>query len=291
MADLKYYDGTEWVSLKGEDGSGGGDGTVPIQTGGRLSLSSTTPVMSGDTISDTIYYVPYSGDTVSIYDGKNWAATRLTGTVSLSIAALAANTVHDVFLGTDETSWSMTCVPWADDLNRNVELSRVDGIFVSPSDSSLRYVGTIRTNGAGQVEATEINYCIWNAYNQIKVEVSTRFYAPWGYQTPVWTSYGSSSTNGEARVSFVTGLASVVSMKSNQNLFKGYGGVWLGPILNPSDPNSFPRTAANATGGYAASSAFLTQTSPGGYNYVQSISTGVGGGGFSECSTYGEFLA
>ena len=279
--------------LRGSDGQNGGDGTVPIQTGGRLSLTADSPIMSSDVVSDTIHYVPYSGDTVSLYDStaSQWVGRRLTGAVSLSVASLTANTVHDVFLGSNGTSWAMACVPWANDSDRNSELALVDGILVSPSDNALRYVGTIRTNGAGQVEATEINYCIWNAYNQVKVEVSTRFYAPWGYQTGAWVSYGGSSTNGEARVSFVTGLASVVSMKSNQNLYLGYGGVWLGPILNPSDPNSFNRTAANSTGGYGASSAFLTQTSPGGYNYVQSISTGAAGGGFSECSTYGEFLA
>ena len=283
-------DGDFWVDESEGDDTGGGDGTVPIQTGGRLSLEQNNSVMVDDVVSGTIFYVPFSGDTVSVLSGSVWKATRLTGSVALSVATLAANTVHDIFLSNDGTGWLMNAVAWSSDTTRTANLNMVDGILVKSGSNSERYVGTIRTNGSGQVEAKAINYCIWNAYNQRVVNIHTRWNQTWTYATGTWTSYGNNSVNGQARVSFVCGLRIDVQMTSNQTSRYAYTGVSLGSIAGKGYPGT--PGYVGSTGMSATSPAFASAVAEIGYNYVQSCVYGNGGSTLlTECETRGSFLA
>jgi hypothetical protein len=245
--------------------------------------------MVGDVVSDTVYYVPYAGDTVSVFLDSKWKAIRLTGSVSLLVSTFTANTVFDVFLGHNGSVWSMSAVEWTSDSVRSEELNLLDGILVNGSDNSKRYVGTVRTNGSGQVEATKINYCIWNAYNQKVVDINTRWAQTWTYATNKWAPYGNNSVNGQARVSFVCGLPANIQMVSNQTSRFAYTGVSLNALVGGylGTPGYNQRTDSSVT-----SPAFASGTSEVGYNFVQSIVYGLSGAtNLTECETRGSFLA
>lgn len=74
----------------GTTGSTGATGTgTPGQAGisGRLTLTTGVPVTTSDvTAAGTVYWAPYNGDQVTLWDGANWSAYTLTE-LSISLAS------------------------------------------------------------------------------------------------------------------------------------------------------------------------------------------------------------
>jgi hypothetical protein len=72
---------------------------VPMEPGGRLTLTSNTPVMTGDaTAAGSIYYAPYKHARLPIYSGTMWfmrAFSQLT--MALDTSNQLASKVYDLF--------------------------------------------------------------------------------------------------------------------------------------------------------------------------------------------------
>jgi YVTN family beta-propeller protein len=149
---------------------------------GRLTLNSTLSVMTADaTAQSTIYYLPYQGAGVPVYDGAQFN-NQLLGSTGISLA-LDSNSAHtgyqgptgslfDVFaflnggvltLGTGP-AWSSST---AGSSSRGYTLSQVNGIWVNNAAITLRfgtasgdtvsvlaneatYLGTMYATAAGQ---------------------------------------------------------------------------------------------------------------------------------------------
>jgi hypothetical protein len=67
---------------------------------GRLTLASNTAVLSTDTIAaTTVYYTPYTGILVPIYNGTTFIPTSIVSQLSIGlVAAHAANNIYDFFV-------------------------------------------------------------------------------------------------------------------------------------------------------------------------------------------------
>lgn len=275
-------DGLEFSTedLRGSDGQNGGDGTPPIQTGGRLTLEAGVPVMAGDVVSPVLYYTPYSGDTFSVYDPDQslWVARRFSE-LSLDISGLAANTVHDIFISYTSDSWLLTPVAWANDRARAVELSRLDGVAVSGSDNTHRWLGTFRTNAAGQVEAKKINNCLFNAYNKVQHIVQSYWLKQFAYGSLAWIPYANDSTNGQARASFVVGSPTPVSMTGSHTQRFMYTGVVLDDLSESWNGGGYQGTPGHNGSATVnvTTPAVTSQVAPSGYNFVQSVCYGLNG--------------
>jgi hypothetical protein len=71
---------------------------VPKPPTGRLTLTSGTPVMASEAAAQTtIYYTPYTGAMLPIYDGTGWRE-RTFAELSLALAA-SANWASGTFYG------------------------------------------------------------------------------------------------------------------------------------------------------------------------------------------------
>lgn len=97
-------------------------GTLSIEQlnpGGRLTLASGVPVMTTDQAGATsIYYAPFAGKYVPIYNGTSMQLYPFTAsdsdTVGLSIALgtnWAANTIYDVFIGLNSSTVTLCSGP------------------------------------------------------------------------------------------------------------------------------------------------------------------------------------
>lgn len=192
-------------------GGGGGDpnqipptlakflGTVPA---GRLSLQSKSPVMFGNiTGATTIYYTPYNGVTIPIYNGTDMIVTRFD-LVGGELSALVSDATHSPPAGVmtgkvyDWFVWNDVSVPatpvvrlsrgpeWTNVSTRSVgtAIERIKGIWVNsavipngPAVQRGTYVGTTycRTNGQLTWQWGGVNtpgrFHIWNAFNRINV--------------------------------------------------------------------------------------------------------------------------
>jgi hypothetical protein len=77
-----------------------GASTVLPTPQGRLTLTTQTPVINADvTAATTIYYTPYTGLLIPIYNGTNFIASSIVSEISMAlVAAHAASNIYDLFI-------------------------------------------------------------------------------------------------------------------------------------------------------------------------------------------------
>jgi len=82
----------EWITAS--SGGGGSNSTAD----GRLTLTSGTPVTTSDvTGATTLYYTPYVGNGIALFDGTSTWTVRTFSELSLSLSGFTANTNYDIF--------------------------------------------------------------------------------------------------------------------------------------------------------------------------------------------------
>lgn len=144
---------------------------------GRLTLTSNTPVLSSNvTNATTLYYTPYTGSQISIWDGSKWSVRTFTER-SLSLSGLAANTNFDVFLYDNAGTLTLEAVAWSNSgagtSTRASALSFLNGVRVKDSDKR-KYLGSFRTTATiGQTEFVNNNLpsslLLKNEFNRIPI--------------------------------------------------------------------------------------------------------------------------
>src|SRR5262249_42359234 len=139
----------------------------PYVNGLRLTLSSGTPVPSGDlTAQSTLYLTPSPSGEIATFDGVKWIR-RETAEVSLVLSGLTSGKNYDVF-----AFWNGSAIvlelsaAWTTDTSRADALIRQNGVLVKGSNTVRRYVGTIRTTGTTTTEDSRAKRYVYNYYNQ-----------------------------------------------------------------------------------------------------------------------------
>jgi hypothetical protein len=172
-------------------------GTQPIKVcEGRLTLTSSTPVTTSDvTAAETIYFTPYKGDQVTLYDGTLWSQHTLT---ELSADVPDATQMNDVFIYSNAGTLTLDIVAWTNDTTRATVLTTQDGIYVKAGAVTRRYVGSFysTTAGNGQTEDSVAKRYVWNYYNRVlrpmKVIEAT---ATWTYAASPYRQVRATATN------------------------------------------------------------------------------------------------
>lgn len=198
---------------------------------GRLTLLSGNPVMTTtQSAKTTVFYTPYHGNMVPIFDGANMAPTAfselavLTTDTTKSPAAIAASKVNDWFIWNDGGTLRLSHGPdWTSDTARSAgtALVMVNGILLNsvaitngPAASRGTYVGTTRSNASSQLDwifgASSTGgiagfFGVWNCYNRVNITTSVTDTTN-GYNYAGGTARAANASNGN-RVSFVSGLA------------------------------------------------------------------------------------
>ena len=139
---------------------------------GRLTLDSGNPLPGSDLSGEgTLYYTPFEGDLVSLWNSaeSRWDITEFTER-SLSLSGLAANANYDIFLYDNLGALTLQPVIWANNgagtSSRASAIVRRNGVWVKSADNR-RYLGTIRTrNISGQCDDNQRNRFVWNAANR-----------------------------------------------------------------------------------------------------------------------------
>lgn len=278
MQDLQYYDGTEWISLKGSDGQNGGDGTPPIQSGGRLTLSPTDPTPSQDITGSTLYYLPSGSDTISLFDGEKWVSRIFEG-FSADLAGLTNTIPYDVYILFDEAtdSHKMEFVQWTNDTTRSAELVRQNGVYVSPSDSKKRYMGSVRKEADGLAHFTSSIKGVYNAFNRIGLSVGGANFIQHVYSGRAWRNWNNNTTPGEGRAYMLLGTPQPVSAVIVHLGWFYYAHVSFGDIAEPWNANMiYEGPAHNALAGTNESNAcYRTVVMSARYTFIQSVEYGL----------------
>jgi hypothetical protein len=180
---------------------------------GRITLTSGTPVTTSDvTAAGTIYFTPFDGNQISLYDGSDAWVLHEFSEMSISVPS-DTNTNHDVFLDYNDGAPQLATTAWSNDTTRATALATQDGVPVKSGDTQQRYIGTIRTTGvSGETEDsgggsnTIAKRFVWNYYNRVKRPVAVFESAvSWSYTTNAWRQM---NANANIEVQFVIGRSS-----------------------------------------------------------------------------------
>lgn len=200
---------------------------------GRLSLAAGTPVRTSNVSSAiNIYYTPYIGQMVPIYNGTTFDMVDIGGDLvnvttdaTTNPAAAAITSVYDMFIWLNNGVPTLSRGPaWTSNAVRSAgtALARIRGLMTNavaitngPAQYMGTYVGTIATNSAtatvswifGGVAAggTKAVLGVWNMYNRVTIQTRvTDSAVPYTYTTAV-VRYANGSANNA--IMYVIGMA------------------------------------------------------------------------------------
>lgn len=173
---------------------------------GRLTLTTGLAVTSSDvTAAGTLYFTPYLGNRIRIYDGTRWVLYTFTEK-SLSLT-LTSGKNYDVFIYDTGAGLGLELsAAWTDDTTRADALTTQDGVDVKSGATTRLWLGTIRASGTNTTEDSRKSRYVWNRYNQVE----RPFYATdstnsWNYSTNAWRASNNDTTLGTNRVAAVFG--------------------------------------------------------------------------------------
>jgi hypothetical protein len=164
---------------------------------GRLTPTSATPVIASTVSSGTtVYYTPYIGNLVPIYNGSTMVPTTFSELTLSLVSAHALSTIYDVFVFSNSGVLTLVTGPaWSVSTAGSgargsgagtTQLARVGGLWTNAVSMTGRngsttytvganlgtYVGSIFTDGtAGQISChvdfgQARRWGVWNAYNR-----------------------------------------------------------------------------------------------------------------------------
>jgi hypothetical protein len=195
----------------------------------RLTLTTATPVTTGEIAgAATLYWTPFMGNKVALYDGTNWNI-RTSAELSLAVAGLAASKPHDIFIYDNAGTPTIESLVWTNDTTRATALTTQNGVLVKSGATSRRYVGTVYTNSSPAFYDTTANRWVWNYYNRVTRQMLVLGGTGYAYTTATIRQAGGAAANqldfligyGEDAVSaqVVAGFSNV----SNANVVVGIG--------------------------------------------------------------------
>jgi uncharacterized protein DUF5907 len=208
---------------------------TPLTPGGRLTLTSNTPVLTADaTAQGTVYYAPYVHARVPLYTGSVWAMRAFSQlTLTLNATDNVSGSLYDIFVVDVSGTLTLGTAPaWTNTTTRADAIALLNGIWTNNASIALRangsaltgspfaantatYLGTIYCTANGQTGmaflpaaasgGTNNILGLYNAYNRVRVAALCRDNATsWTYSTATWQALHANNSN---RVSYVDGLA------------------------------------------------------------------------------------
>lgn len=175
---------------------------------GRLTLTSGTPVTTADvTAATTVYFTPYGGNRIALYDGSSWSILTFSE-LNIALGTDTINKNYDVFAFALAGVAGIERLVWTNDTTRATALVLQDGVLVKSGDTTRRYLGTYRTTAAGQTEDSLVKRLLWNYYNRVRRGLRvTDATDTWTYTTATIRQANGSTAN---QVAFVIGVAEVL---------------------------------------------------------------------------------
>jgi hypothetical protein len=251
---------------------------------GRLTLESGVPISTTDqTAKTTLYFTPYKGNKISIYDGTRWKLYTFAE-LSISLAGKTADKNNDVFVYDNSGTLTLELVEWTNDSTRATALALQDGVYCKTGALTRRYLGTIRTTGTtGQCETSRLKWFVWNLYNQALIDLWREETTSYSYTTLTWRQAYASAAN---QVEFVQGLTRRVDLWTSALVYAASSpAAAAGTAIGLDSTSSI---ASSDSSGYfnqpSADSQFLTITArlhravAAGYHYAALLERGPSGG-------------
>ena len=164
---------------------------------GRLTLTSGTAVTTADvTGATTVYFTPYNGNRIALYDGTNWLTYSFTER-SLALGTLTTLTPYDVYIYNNSGTLTLEFLAWTNGTTRATALVLQDGVYVKTGATTRRYLGTFYTTATTTTEDSAAKRYLWNNYNRVvrKMQSALETTDSWTYSTATWRQANANTAN------------------------------------------------------------------------------------------------
>jgi hypothetical protein len=266
---------------------------------GRLTIYTGDPIGSeaGNTFGSTLYFTPFNGNRISLYDTTNsrWQIHTFSE-ISISLATgYAANTMYDVFIFDNAGTKTLELTAWttqggyasptatASARSTGSVLALQDGVYVKSGSPNKRYLGTARTNAtAGAISDGPEQRFLWNMYNRVSKRMSAIDSTSHTYATGTFRLYRNQSSN---IVEFIVGINRHMDLKMtilSSTVVNPASSIPVGigiDITNGVNSNAITNNVDTATL-RTGSSDFITNLLAG-YHYLAMVQFGATGATFS----------
>lgn len=222
------------------------DAGVSLQgvAGGRLTLTTATPVTTSDvTGATTLYYTPYTGSQIALYDGSSTWTVLSFSELSLSLAGYTASRPYDIWAYNNSGTVALESTVWTSATARATALAYQNGVLVKSGTTTRRYLGTIYINSSGG--QTDDTYRIRSVFNNDnRVNRAVRVFdttSNWSYATATWRQARATTTN---QITVMQGVAEEGISLSGQCSWTSDSGANRGAISIGEDSTTTPATTA-----------------------------------------------
>lgn len=174
---------------------------------GRLTGTTVTPVTVADVTNIvTIFFTPYLGNNIGLYDGTtNWTILPFTE-ISVALGTLTSGLPYDLFAFNNSGVVALRSpVAWTSTTARATALVLQNGVLVKSGATTDRYLGTFYTTSTTQTQDTGTQRYLWNYYNRVRRPLlRMESTASWSYTTATWRQANAAAAN---QVEVVVGVA------------------------------------------------------------------------------------
>ncbi len=200
-----------------------------IDTGicnGRLTLTSGLAVPSADVTGSTVvYFTPYAGNRIALYDGiSTWSLFTFAET-TLQIGIVGSGLPIDVFAYNNNGVLGLNLIGWTNGTTRATALTLQDAVLVSTGATGHRYLGTFYTTSTTTTEDSAANRFVWNYYNRQRrrlMRTESNGANSWNYTTATVRQANANVLN---KVQVIIGAAEVVvDLRLNVTVANATGG-------------------------------------------------------------------
>lgn len=185
------------------------DGTLKSATidnricDGRLTLATGNPV-ADTTGGTTVYFTPYIGNRISIFDGTNWKFYNFTER-SIAITGQTNGIPCDIFIFDNSGTLTLELSAWSSATTRSTNIVLQDGVYVKTGATTRRYLGTILPTSGTTCNDDTLKRGVWNYCNRVRRAVSkTDTTDTWTYTAASFHIANAVATN---LFTYVVGLA------------------------------------------------------------------------------------
>lgn len=138
-----------------------------ITPGGRLTLTSGTPVTTSDVTGATsVYYTPYLSNVISLWTGARWQPVEFAET-TLALGTLTSGKPYDVFGYLSSGALALESLAWTNDTTRATAITIQDGRYCKSGAKDRLYLGTFYTTSTTTTEDSKAKRLLFNTYNQV----------------------------------------------------------------------------------------------------------------------------
>jgi hypothetical protein len=150
---------------------------------GRLTVTSGTPITAADVAGATsIFWTPYKGKYIALYDGVSAWATIAFAETALALGTLTSGLPYDVFAFNNAGTLALEKLAWTNGTTRATALVLQDGVLVKAGAPTRRYLGSFYTTSTTTTEDSATKRLLWNYYNRVKRSLArTAAVGSWQY--------------------------------------------------------------------------------------------------------------